>query len=336
MKLTYFQLEAHLTKKLFPAYIISGDELLLKQDAIQWIRQAAKQAGFEERIRITPEADTQQLYTTLHSPSLLAEKQLIELDYRESTPDKITGQILQEYSRNLSPHHLLLIDIGKIDDKIAKSGWYSALEKIGAHVAVWPIPREQLPAWIIQRAKKYKLAFQPDAAQILADYIEGNLIAAANAVEKIYLLAPTGAINSDLIQTILTDESHFTVFDFIDQVIAGNLSRSLHILESLHAEGVEPVLILWSITRELRLLADMAEQLKQGATYETLFQKQRIFPRRHPSIRRFLSLFSAADCWQQLAKAAEIDRIIKGAAPGDVWDSLRMFCLGMIYNKNIA
>ncbi|TAK78872.1 MAG: DNA polymerase III subunit delta [Gammaproteobacteria bacterium] len=335
MKLTYFQLEAQLAKKLLPVYIVSGEELLLKQDAIQWIRQTAQQAGFHERIRLNAdEAEANQLYTLLHSSSLLAEKQLIELDCRQANPNKTLTPILQEYGSHPSPHHLLLIDIGKIDDKIAKSAWYTALEKIGANVAIWPIPREQLPTWITQRAKKYPLTLKPDAAHLLAEYVEGNLIAAANALEKIYLLAPTSPIDASLIQTLLTDESHFTVFDFIENMLAGDLTRTLHILENLRAEGTEPVLVLWAITRELRLLAEMAEQLKQGATYEALFQKQRIFARRQTAMRRFLTHFSATDCWQYLTRAADIDRVIKGVAPGDVWDSLRMFCLGIIYNKN--
>ena len=76
MKLTYFQLEQQLTKKLSSVYIISGEELLLKQDAFNLIRKTAKRAGFSERLRITPEAgyDWEQLYTLLYSTSLLAEK----------------------------------------------------------------------------------------------------------------------------------------------------------------------------------------------------------------------------------------------------------------------
>jgi len=329
MKLTYFQLEPHLTKQLAAIYIISGEDILLKQDAIHLIRKAAKKAGFSERVRIAPEAgfDWEQLYSLLYSGSLLAEKRLFEIDFRDNAPNKTAGKILQEYADKTSPENILVIDMGKIDAAIAKSAWYKALEKNGIVVNIWPIPREQLPQWMINRARKYKLQLQPDAANLLADYVEGNLIAAAQTIEKIYLLKPQQPIDTDLIKSILTDESHFTIFDFIESVITGDKSRTLHILDTLKNEGVEPVLVLWGITRELRLLADYAQQIQNGLTLEQLFQQQRVFSRRQAGIRHFLNKFSAADCWRHLTHAADIDRIIKGAVAGDVWDSLQLLSL---------
>jgi DNA polymerase-3 subunit delta len=331
MKLTYFQLESHLAKSIASLYIISGEDLLQKQDAIQLVRKAAKKAGFE-RVRLSAEVctDEDQLYSSLYSVSLLAEKRLFEFDFRESTPNKIVSTILQEYAEKPLQDTILLIDCGKIDAKIAKSAWYKAFEKNGMVVTIWPIQREQLPQWIQQRARKYKLQFNPDATQLLADYVQGNLIAAAQTIEKCYLLKPQKTIDSELLQTILTDESHFTIFDFIDHFIAGDKKQSLHVLQNLKEEGIEPVLILWGITRELRILADYARQIQQGITYDQLFQQQRIFSRRQAPIRQFLNKFKVADCWQLLTHAAELDNIIKGATPGNVWEGLQMFCLRVV------
>jgi DNA polymerase-3 subunit delta len=332
MKLTYFQLETHLTKSLATIYIVSGDEILLKQDACTMIRKAAKSNGHNEQIRITTETgfDWDQLYPLLHSTSLFNEKQLIELNFSDSTPPKAAGAILQEYAKQPTPSTILLINVGKIDDKISRSAWYTALEKAGMHIAIWPIPREQLPQWIMQRAKRYKLDLKLDAANVLAEYFEGNLVAAAQAVEKIYLLKPTQAIDTDFISSVLTDESRYNLFEFIDCLIAGNLSRTLHILNSLKNDGTEPVLILWAITRELRLLADMALQLKQGKSPDEAFQKHRIFAKRQPAIRRFLNKVSPENCWQHLHHATQVDKIIKGASPGNTWDALQMLCLRLV------
>lgn len=329
MKLTYFQLQAHLTKQLASLYLISGEELLLKQDVMHMLRKAAKKAGFSERSRFSHDThhDADQLYATLHAGSLFAEKRLIELDFCDHLPNKAIGKVLQEYVDHPAPDTVVLLEMGKIDSKIAKTSWYKALEKAGMVIALWPIPREQLPQWIQQRAQKYKLQFNRDAATLLVDYVEGNLVAAAQTIEKIYLLRPTKAIDVELLQTFLTNESKFTIFDLVDSLVAGETARTLHILDNLKADGIEPILILWAITRELRLLADYSQQLAQGLGYEQLFQKNRVFFRRQTSIRRFLSKFTAADCWQQLAHAADIDRMIKGVLTGSVWDSLQLFCL---------
>lgn len=331
MKLTYFQLETQLAKQISPVYILSGEELLLKQDTALLIRKKAKQLGFDERVKISSEdtTDVERLYTLLNSASLLADKQLLELDFRHAAPNKMMSQILQEYSQKPSPNHLLLIDIGKIDDKITRSVWYKALEKIGAVITLWPLPREQLPNWISQRAKKYKLTINQEATNVLADFAEGNLGAAAQALEKLYLYPKTSqtVIDLALVKTILTDESRYSIFDFIENLIACQPARTLHILKTLKQEGTEPTLVLWAITRELRLLADLASQIKQGAAMETLWQKHRIFFRRQAAIRKFLLHFTADDCLHHLAEAAEIDSVIKGAVSGNSWEKLADFCL---------
>ena len=330
MKLTYFQLESHLVKNLDGIYVISGEELFLKQEAIQLIRKASKQAGFNERIRIAPEDNNEDaLYTALNSSSLLAEKRLIEINFRDSLPNKTTSQILERYATSPSPDTILLIELGKLDTKITKNNWYAALEKKGIIITIWPISREALLQWIIQRAKKYKLSFEPEAVNLLADYTEGNLIAAAQAIEKIYLLKPE-IIDTHLIKTILTDESHFTVFDFIEQVIIGDKKRLLRMLESLKKEGIEPAIIVWGLTREMRLLSDLAEGLKQGLTYDSLFQKHRIFSQRQRAIRQFLARFTAENCWHFLTDAAHIDATIKGASSQNVWEQLQLFCLRLV------
>lgn len=331
MKLSLTQLEQHLTKQLSPIYIISGDELLLKHDAMQWIRKAGKKANIE-KTRYTPGINFawDDLYTLLYSTSLLDEKRLLEFDFRDNLPNKTASLILAEYANNPSPYHIVVMDIGKVDDKIAKSAWYVALEKAGVAVACWPVTHEQLPQWILHRAKKYKLQISQEATHLLADYVEGNLVAAAQAIEKMYLLKPENIIDIHLIQTILADESHYTIFDFIENLIAKDMARTLHILNHLEAEGTEPTLILWSITRELRLLIELAQSFKQGESYDILFKKYRIFPRRHASVRHFLTTFSKDECFHHLMHAEELDKIVKGAVPGNIWDSLQLFCLRLM------
>lgn len=332
MKLSHSQLASQLKKKLSPIYIISGEELLLKRDAITLIRKAAKLADFSERVRLMPDTgfDWGELYSLFYTSSLLAEKRLIELYFYNCTLNKTATQVLQEYGENPSANNIVVIDIGKIDNKITKSAWYKALEKKAVVVPIWPIPHEQLPAWIMQYAKKYKLVMLDQAANLLADYVEGNLLAAHQALEKLYLLQPSQPVDTDLVNNVLIDQSQFTIFEFIESLIAGQVSRTLSILESLREEGIEPTLILWGITRELRLLAEMAQQYQQGMRCDTLLSTYRIFARRQAAVRHFLSTHTHEDCWHYLNQVAELDQLAKGALPGNFWQALQLFCLRVI------
>ncbi len=332
MKLSLAQLELHLKKNISSIYIISGEEIILKRDAIMQIRKAAKLAGFHEykRVMLNAELDEKELYHALYANSLFEEKCLLELDLSHHTPTKAIGSLLQEYANNPSSNIVLLMNMEKIDEKIRKNSWYSTLEKNSISIAVWPIPREQLPVWIKNRAKKYRLQINEEAITLLADYVEGNLVAAQQAIEKLYLLQTTGMIDIKTIQSILPDESRFTVFEFVDYLIAGEIARALHTLDHLQEEGIEPTLILWGIARELRLLAEMATQIQQGCTCETLLQKHRIYARRQSAVRYFLSTYSAEDCWRYLKQLAELDKITKGVVAGNSWQALQLFCLKMI------
>jgi DNA polymerase-3 subunit delta len=332
MKLSYFQLPPHLKNKLLPVYVVSGEEELLKDDAIQLIRQSAKNAGMSERTRLTPESasDWEDLYPSLFATSLLADKRLIELDMRHSTPNKSAATLLCDYIKQPSADQILIINIGKADAKISKNPWYIAAEKTGALVTIWPVPRDQLPKWVIERAKRHNITLTSDAANVLSDFCEGNLASAAQAIEKLVLLNVPQPVNGEIIMKALHDESHFTIFDFIDGLIAGDKSRALHILDTLKADGIDPILVLWVITRELRMLATMAADIKSGVSYESLYQKHRIFARKQSIIRRFLSMSSEENCQQLLATAATIDKIIKGAAKGDAWQNLQLFCLRLV------
>ena len=277
--------------------------------------------------------DTQQLYNALYSPSLFSNKQLIEIDLPSSISNKTITTILKEYVKKPFSQYLLLLTTGKIDTKKTKNAYYQAIEESGVIITIWPLSREQLLRWIHQQAKKYHLQFQPAAAHLLANYVEGNSIAAAQAIEKCYLLPSEKIIDEKIIESIMINETQFTIFDFVDSIIAGNLSRSINILSALKLDHIEPTLILWAMARELRLLNEMAQRIKQGESVENLLQTYPIFTRRQPAVRRFLMKYAPTDCWHLLLQLAEIDQSIKGGIPVDIWNHLQLFCLRATQNK---
>jgi DNA polymerase-3 subunit delta len=197
---------------------------------------------------------------------------------------------------------------------------------------VWPITIEQLAPWIMQRAKKIGLSILPDAAKLLAEQVEGNLLAAGQEIEKLGLLQTTGVIDVNTIEQAVTDNARFDIFNLVECALSGNGQRSIRILENLQAEGVEPVLVLWALARELRTMADLSRQVQQGANLSTLFGKYRIWEKRQNGVRQFLRQHNARSCWDLLSRSAKIDRIIKGGERGNVWLELSQLALNMSGN----
>jgi len=337
MKLTYPQLTQHLTRNLAPIYLVSGDELLLIQEAVDALRAAASKAGFSERVSTTAESQgdwTKLLYTDTHSISLFASKKLVELNLTHIKLNNTHGKIFEEYACNPLDNTLLIIITNKLDTKTEKTAWYKAIEKNGIVMPIWPVPAEQLPQWIMQRAKKINLQLTLQAAERLATLVEGNLLAAAQEIEKLSLLYPDKTLDHHAIENAVMDNARFDIFNLVDSALLGDSPRCLRILHNLAEEGIEPTLILWALTRELRILADTQKQLQQGITLTTLLSKARIWEKRQAGFKAFLQRHKQRDCWKLLAYAAKIDRVIKGIEMGNVWDELEAFVLASSTNRS--
>lgn len=332
MKLAPAQLDAHLNKTLAPIYLICGDEIVLKNEALQSIRRAAKSRGFTERTRLSSASvfEWDNLGALLQSTSLLGDKKIIELDFRDQTPPKTAITVLEDYAKHPHPDTLLIIELAKVDDKISRASWFKACDQAGATLTYWPLTRPELITWIKQRAQKYQLNIDANAIQLLADYVEGNLIAAQQMLEKLYLLQPADRISIDDLTPLLADESRFSVFDLMEALLNGEASRATTILKTLEEDGIEPAIILWAITRELRLLAQLSQEKRAGQSLDSLFQKHRIFSKRQPGIRRFLQKNQPDDCLRTLRDALPVDACIKGAQPGHPYEALTLLCLRLL------
>ncbi|EKD72491.1 MAG: DNA polymerase III, delta [uncultured bacterium] len=290
------KLESHLKQSLASIYVTYGSELFLKQTVATLIKNAANNAGYLEHIRLPTQKglEAETLYMHLHASSMLAEKSCITLELSDTTIPKPIHEILQAYANNPVAHHLLLIHLGAIDSRATKSAWFTALEKKSIMIRLLPLSRDQLQQWIIQRGKRYQLTITREAAQLLTDYSEGHLAAAATVIEKMVILYPKSNIDINQIEGALAKDCRFTIFQLADQLMLGHIPRALQILDSLKQADEEPALILWSIIRALRLAL-----------------------KNRPHDHRM----------QHLARAAEIDQIIKGAAPGKPFEALQLFCL---------
>lgn len=326
MKLSYAQLAQHLSKSLAPIYLVHGDEPLFVEETMDAIYKAAQTVGYTERVSIVTDTGAdwaKHLYTDTHSISLFAPKKIIYLNLNHIKLNAASGKILEEYAHKPVPDTLVILHSAKLDNKVEKSNWYKAIEKQGIVITLWPISPDQMPAWIIQRAKKINLNLTKQDAEWLASQMEGHLLAAAQEIEKLSLLQPSGTLNDQTIQTAVTDNARFDIFSLIDSALLGKTNRTLRILQNLADEDIEPTLVLWALTRELRTLAELQKKIAEGSALTNLFTSFRIWEKRQPNVKAALQRHKQSDFWDLLIHAAKIDRIIKGAEIGNLWDELR-------------
>ena len=279
-------------KGLSPVYLISGDEPLQLNEAADLIRLKAREQGVEERIvlDVATGFDWNRLIEESASMSLFASARLIELRMGSSKPGRDGGKVLTEYAEQLASYNILLITSDRLDKKVKQSKWYKSLNKVGVTIQVWPIDADCLPDWIRRRIQKYNKRITVDAAQIIADRVEGNLLAASQEIDKLCLLIDNPEITADDVIAAVVDSTRYDVFELIECAYANKTKRLLRILSGLKSEGMEPMAIYGALMWDYRRLCSMAYHFDNGLTLEKLFAEYRIWDnRRKQSINSILS-----------------------------------------------
>ena len=318
------QLNAQLKKGLAPVYFVSGDEPLLVQEACDAIRAAARQAGCSEREvhHVETGFDWQGFLQAGDAMSLFADRKLIELRLPTGKPGDKGSKALQAYADRPSEDNILLIISGKLEGSQRNTKWYKALDKAGATVTIWPMDVRQLPGWAMRRMKDKGLQPSQDAVALLVERVEGNLLACAQEIEKLLLLHGEGKIDVDQVAASVADSSRFDIYKLVDGALQGDAARTSRIINGLKGEGVEPVLVLWALSREIRAMESMAFGISQGANLGQVLAKHRVWDKRKPLVQSGLKRHPLPAWQAMLKRCAEVDGMIKGGRPGNVWDEL--------------
>lgn len=322
MNLNQTQLSNHLQQGLKPAYLVSGDEPLLVQECCDAIRSACRQQGFTERevFDIDGRFNWDNILHSLNSMSLFADRKLLELRFATSSIGDSGSKGLQAVVENLNPDTLILVNMPRIDKATQNNKWFKALDNIGASIQVWPVERNNLPRWIQGRMQERGLNASPDALQFLADNVEGNLLAAQQEIEKLQLLVgDSRSIDLDTITRLVSNSSRYTVFNLTDRCLAGDTDAALRTFNGLKAEGMEATLMLWSLTRELRVLHRIHSATRQGTALFQAMQNERISQNRQPLVQNALQRLAPGTIEKMLIKARLIDQSIKGMADEPPW-----------------
>ena len=327
MQIKAEQLAQRLKQQSLPLVWISGDETLLVQEACDQVRQFAREQGYSEREVIDAGAgyDWNQLLLSNNSLSLFAERKL--LDLRPARFDEACRTALAAYLDNPNPDNLLLLTTGKIEKAAQSSKWFAALESKALFVQIWPISEQELPRWIEQRLKQHGVSIDREALQLLSDRVEGNLLAAAQEVEKLRLHATNNQVTAESVMEVVADNSRFTVFTLTDACLGGNTERALKILEHLRAEGDEPLALLGMLCRELRNLSAMLGDIANGRSARDVVQAYRLWGTRVQLTERALQIHNQRSVLALLERARIVDQTVKGLLDRNVWDELASLVL---------
>ncbi len=329
MRLYPEQLAAHLKAGLKPCYLVFGDEPLQKLEALDAIRATALQQGFSERYRYATDdnPDWEQVLASCHALSLFATRQILELELGDKPP-KEWAERVQAIQAALHPDLLLLISGPRLSAAQSKAKWFDTLSRLGVYLTITFPEGRHFTRWMQGRCQQANVHLQPEAIQFLCHAFEGNLLGAAQAIEKLALLQLPQPIGLSALQENITQHNHFTPFQLLDTLLEGKANRAQRILLQLRGEGVEAGLLCWSLARELEQLLRLRLAMEEGQAIGPLLEQARIWSSRQPLYQSALQRLNSRQLRQLITLTTRLDSSVRCFEQEEPWLLLQSLCIG--------
>ncbi|HEY2623788.1 MAG TPA: DNA polymerase III subunit delta [Dyella sp.] len=300
---------------LRPVYLLAGEELLVLE-AADALRAQARKLGYTERevLDVGNHFDWDDLARAAAGMSLFASRRLLDLRLPTGRPGTEGAKAINAFCADPPPDVTLLITATDWSNK-HEGAWTKNLDAAGALV-VFNAPRpNEWGSWIGARLASRGLSATPDAAALLAERVEGNLLAAAQEIDKLVVLHGQGKIDAQEMENLVADSARYDAFKLTDAAFAGEGGRALRILAGLHAEGDELIALMGWLVNQLQL----ALRLANAHDFAAQVRAERLWPAREQLFRKALRRAPREHWLQCLARAARIDRMAKGREQGNPW-----------------
>lgn len=302
-------------KGLPPIILLFGDEPQQKLEVIDLLRAKAIEQGFNERHQLTADSEFnwQQLIDAAQTMSLFSDKQYIELTLPTGKPGAAGSSALVDFAKQQNDDVMLVVQGPQVGKDVRNSKWFKQLSQSAWYIPCYDLKGPQLDKWISQYAQQIGLQLPNQLVSMVASMSEGNLLATRQELDKLLLLFGQTQITQESLQEALVEQSRYTVFELIDEVLLGNMNKAIKILQRLESEGVEPNVVLWSLINEQNRLQTCHEE--KMANGKINFARLRIWPNKQKLYQSALQRLPLNAVCDMLTPMHEADSILKSESP---------------------
>ena len=330
------QLQNSLSNQLASTYFAFGAEILLVEQSLSMIKGIARENGFKERFRFDIDGNFSwdSIISLISSPSLFAEKRIIECRLTTGKIGVKGSKALTEILETLPDDILLIISSGKLEMAQQKSKWFKTLDKKGIIIQHWEVQSNQLAGWITRNMSQLGLDSNIEVANAIAYCTEGNLLASMQEIQKLKIAYPDGKINLREYLNQIDQQSQYSVFGMIDSALQGDTDKVNKVFNSLVDDSTPQVILVSSLYREIKNLVNMSIELKTNQTIESILNNHRVWQKRKPLISNALKKHSYQKLQKLLLRLGRIDRSLKGMDNLDVYDELQNVVIALSGKNN--
>jgi len=165
---------------------------------------------------------------------------------------------------------LVLVD-GKIG---SRNPLLRALSSAKAEVKAFPLLKgDRLRQWAGRRVKEAGGTASPQAVDLLARFVGGNLWIMANEIDKLVLYAAGRRIEEEDVRAVVSYAQEASVFAMVDAILEFRVGAAERLLEQLMQQGAAPAYLLVMLSRQARILVQVKELIGQGKSKAEIQEK---------------------------------------------------------------
>ncbi len=318
MKINLAQLAPLLNRGLSSFYWLCSDDSVLQEEALSLILDEAEKNNFidKQHFVLSNQFDDDALWQSLHNRCLWQQKKIVLIHLNAGKLTQKGANHFLDCLRLINTDTLLIIQSLKLEANQTQSAWYKSADAKGVFLPLWPLTEKELKKWLQDKIKLSHLNIDIPGVNALLTNFDGNLLAAKNALHTLKLAYKEAPISEKEVLALIAPQGNYTVNQLTDAILQANGAKAERILQQLRLQGLEIVLVLWTVLRELRLLTLLSSN---PIPSDQDLLSYRLWPQRRALLQQAAQRLPNPE-WKKLFNtAATCDKIIKGVESGNSW-----------------
>ncbi len=240
---------------LLPVYIVGGEDIFLKKQALDRIIKSAVNEGDDMNlVRYSYGADLQDIYDELGAFPIMSDKKCVILsDFDIDSAPKTEFDKLCELAGEHYDTVVFILYFGNYELDFKKS---SRLKKLitsveaagGALVRLDHKSPDELARLLSSSAKKKGLELSVKNAHYLIEACSSDISVLSRELSKLCAFKKTGEITRETIDSVAVKSVEASVYDLSKKVINGDTASAMTLLDDLFFMNIEPIIIFYNIS----------------------------------------------------------------------------------------
>ncbi len=311
--------------RIFPIYLFTGDDELLKREAVDKLKKALlgrdKSEALNFHVYDAGKSDIKEVMDALRSAPFISEKRLVVINNVDAADHK-TGIAIKKYAENPSKSACLVLESSRTEQKGA---FYEDIKRHAREVPFLVPKGDRITEWVQKEFRATGKMIHRPAAQLLKELKKDDINGLRNEINKLSAYAGRrSVITREDVELLAGSSPSRGVFEFVHALSKRDAKSALAISGELSRTKKSVPEILGMIGWQFRRIKKARELLRKGASARSASAKCKIPPFFIERFMKEIKSFSAEELDRNIDHLLDADHSIKRgqARPQDALELL--------------